>query len=54
MSQPITTQGRTTSLILCGVGGQGVLLASELMARVAAACGLDVKQTEVHLSLIHI
>ena len=48
MSQAITTEGRTTSVILCGVGGQGVLLASELLARVAAASDYDVKQTEVH------
>jgi indolepyruvate ferredoxin oxidoreductase beta subunit len=44
----IKTEGRTTSIILAGVGGQGVILASELVARLAALAGYDAKQTEVH------
>lgn len=37
-----------TSVIFAGVGGQGVVLASELLALVAMRYGYDVKQTEVH------
>ncbi len=32
----------------CGVGGQGILLASELTAYSLLAAGLDVKKSEVH------
>lgn len=39
---------KTTSVILAGVGGQGVILAAELLALTAAAAGYDVKQSEVH------
>jgi indolepyruvate ferredoxin oxidoreductase beta subunit len=35
-------------ILFAGVGGQGVVLASEVTARVAAADGYDVKQGEVH------
>lgn len=38
----------THNLLFTGVGGQGVVLASEVIARVAAAEGYDVKQGEVH------
>lgn len=38
----------TTNIILTGVGGQGVLLISELLARAAMAAGYDAKQTEIH------
>jgi len=37
-----------TNILLCGVGGQGVLLASEVLALVAAEEKAQVKQTEVH------
>lgn len=37
-----------TSVLLAGVGGQGVLLISEILARAALAAGLDARQTEVH------
>jgi indolepyruvate ferredoxin oxidoreductase beta subunit len=33
---------------LVGVGGQGTILASDVLAKVAAASGLDVKLAEVH------
>jgi indolepyruvate ferredoxin oxidoreductase beta subunit len=36
------------NILIVGVGGQGVLLASELIAAVAMECGLDVKKSEVH------
>lgn len=38
----------THNLLFAGVGGQGVVLASEVLARVAAQEGYDVKQGEVH------
>ena len=37
-----------TNVVFCGVGGQGVLLASEVLAQVALESGLDVKKSEVH------
>jgi indolepyruvate ferredoxin oxidoreductase beta subunit len=38
----------TTTVMLCGVGGQGTILAADLLAKVAAASGMDVKLSEVH------
>lgn len=38
----------TTTVMLCGVGGQGTILAADLLAKVAAATGLQVKLSEVH------
>ncbi|MDR7532594.1 MAG: 2-oxoacid:acceptor oxidoreductase family protein, partial [Armatimonadota bacterium] len=35
-------------VLLVGVGGQGVLLASTVLGEVARAAGLDVKKSEVH------
>ena len=37
-----------TTVMLCGVGGQGTILAADLLAKVAAEAGLDVKLSEVH------
>jgi indolepyruvate ferredoxin oxidoreductase beta subunit len=37
-----------TSVIIAGVGGQGAVLASELLALTAMAAGRDVKQGEFH------
>jgi len=37
-----------TSVVIAGVGGQGVVLASELLALAAMAAGHDVKQGEFH------
>lgn len=34
--------------IFCGVGGQGILLASEIISQVALDAGLDIKKSEVH------
>jgi indolepyruvate ferredoxin oxidoreductase beta subunit len=36
------------NILIVGVGGQGVLLASELLSEVAIAGGFDVKKSEVH------
>ena len=37
-----------TNVLLVGVGGQGVLLGSEVLAAVAAIAGFEVKKSEVH------
>lgn len=37
-----------TTVMLAGVGGQGTILAADVLAKVAAASGLDVKLSEVH------
>lgn len=42
---PVAT---TTNVLMAGVGGQGVLLASEALALAALSAGLSVKQSEVH------
>lgn len=36
------------NFLLAGVGGQGTILASDVLAEVALAMGLDVKKSEVH------
>lgn len=38
----------TTNFALVGVGGQGVLLASDVLAEVGVEAGYDVKKSEVH------
>jgi indolepyruvate ferredoxin oxidoreductase, beta subunit len=38
----------TTTVMLCGVGGQGTILAADLLAKVATSHGLNVKLSEVH------
>jgi indolepyruvate ferredoxin oxidoreductase, beta subunit len=38
----------TTSVVLVGVGGQGILLASEIVAQAAVIAGFQVKTNEVH------
>lgn len=36
------------NILLCGVGGQGILLASEVTSSACMKAGYDVKQSEVH------
>ena len=38
----------TMSIFITGVGGQGTILASELLSDVALSAGFDVKKSEVH------
>ena len=38
----------TKTILLCGVGGQGTILAADLLAHAALAAGLDVKVSEIH------
>ncbi|MEO0101713.1 MAG: indolepyruvate oxidoreductase subunit beta [candidate division WOR-3 bacterium] len=37
-----------TNIIICGTGGQGILLLSDLLGSVALKEGLDIKKSEVH------
>jgi indolepyruvate ferredoxin oxidoreductase beta subunit len=39
---------RIFNIIIAGVGGQGILTASEILAKVAMEAGLDAKKSEVH------
>jgi len=39
---------QVTNIILSGVGGQGVLVASQILSETALAAGYDVKKAEVH------
>jgi len=41
-------ENKTTNILIVGVGGQGVILASELLSKAAVVSGFDVKQSEVH------
>lgn len=38
----------TTTVLLCGVGGQGTILAADLLASAALKAGCDVKVSEIH------
>ena len=42
------TLDETKTILLVGVGGQGTILAGQLLAMVAADAGLDVKVSEIH------
>jgi indolepyruvate ferredoxin oxidoreductase beta subunit len=37
-----------TNVVIAGLGGQGILTASGILARVAFEAGLDVKKSEIH------
>ncbi len=39
---------KTINVSLVGVGGQGTILTSDLLARTAALSGMDVKKSEIH------
>ncbi|MGD9379770.1 MAG: indolepyruvate oxidoreductase subunit beta [candidate division WOR-3 bacterium] len=39
---------KSRNIIICGVGGQGIILASEVLCHTAFLEGLDVKKSEVH------
>jgi len=38
----------TTNILVAGVGGQGVILASDIMSEVFMEAGFDVKKSEIH------
>lgn len=44
----MTQAEKTTAVLLVGVGGQGTILAGDLLAKTAAASGYDVKISEIH------
>ncbi|NJD39903.1 MAG: indolepyruvate oxidoreductase subunit beta, partial [Geobacter sp.] len=37
-----------TNILLVGVGGQGILLASEILSEAFMLAGYDVKKSEIH------
>ena len=39
---------KTHRILIVGLGGQGVILSSNILARAAVAAGYDVKKSEVH------
>ena len=39
---------KTLNVLMSGVGGQGVILASKILSEMALRSGLDIKQSEVH------
>ena len=39
---------KTINVSLVGVGGQGILLTADLLAKTAAISGMDVKKSEIH------
>jgi indolepyruvate ferredoxin oxidoreductase beta subunit len=41
-------QNKATNIVICGVGGQGIILASNVLCSAAFNQGLDVKKSEVH------
>jgi indolepyruvate ferredoxin oxidoreductase, beta subunit len=42
------SQDRVYNVLIVGVGGQGIILASDVLGRVAARHGYDVKKNEIH------
>ena len=40
--------GKTVNVSLVGVGGQGIILTADLLAKAAAKSGFDVKKSEIH------
>lgn len=40
--------GTVTNILLAGVGGQGILLASEILSEAFMLAGFDVKKSEIH------
>jgi len=48
LRQGETMDQSTTNILVSGVGGQGVILASDIMSEVFMEAGYDVKKSEVH------
>lgn len=44
----MTSEGTVTNIFLSGVGGQGTILASNILGEVFLGAGFDVKKAEVH------
>jgi indolepyruvate ferredoxin oxidoreductase beta subunit len=45
---PKSAMDQTTNVLICGVGGQGILKASEVLGVAAMKAGFHVKKSEVH------
>jgi len=41
-------KNKTTNVVIAGLGGQGVLKASDILAEAAFRAGFDVKKSEIH------
>jgi len=48
MGESERMENNTTNILVAGVGGQGVILASDIMSEVFMEAGYDVKKSEVH------
>jgi indolepyruvate ferredoxin oxidoreductase beta subunit len=44
----MSDNNRVYNVLIVGVGGQGIILASDVLGKVAAAHGYDVKKNEIH------
>ena len=44
----MSTRNEVTNIVIAGLGGQGVLKASDIVADAAFRSGLDVKKSEIH------
>jgi indolepyruvate ferredoxin oxidoreductase beta subunit len=44
----LSNNTRATNIVIVGLGGEGVLKASDIVAEVAFRAGLDVKKSEIH------
>ncbi len=42
------SKDRTYNVLIVGVGGQGIILASDVLSKSAARAGFDVKKNEIH------
>ncbi|MCK5267713.1 MAG: 2-oxoacid:acceptor oxidoreductase family protein, partial [Spirochaetes bacterium] len=40
--------GNIKNVLMVGVGGQGIILSSDILAQAALNAGLDVKKSEIH------
>ncbi len=43
----MSASNKTTNILVCGTGGQGVMTATEILAEAALSLGFDAKKTEV-------
>jgi len=48
LSELVMIDNKVTNILMVGVGGQGTLLASEILSEVLMQAGYDVKKAEVH------
>lgn len=46
--ESVMSDNKITNILMAGVGGQGTLLASEILSEVLMQAGYDVKKAEVH------